>query len=125
MKVSLKELARTLPKPATAEWPDGQFLAEAFAHGTMTLEVFAPRGEDRQAPHRQDRLFLVVSGRSTTLVGDDAGEAAAGDALLVQAGEAFRFAEMSDDFVSWVVSWGPEGGEAEAPSPSVFAAIDA
>ncbi len=125
MKASLKELAKTLPKPTTAARPNGQFLAEAFAHGTMTLEVFAPRGEDRQTPHHQDRLFLVVSGRSATLFGDDAGEAAAGDALLVEAGEAFRFAEMSDDFVAWIVSWGPEGGEAEAPSPSVFAAIDA
>ncbi|NDW04134.1 cupin domain-containing protein [Jiella pacifica] len=125
MKVSLKELAKTLPKPANVEWPDGQFFAEAFAHGTMTLEVFAPSGEDRQGPHHQDRLFLVASGRSATLLGSDAGEAVSGDALLVQAGETVRFSQTSDDFVCWVVSWGPEGGEAEAPSPSVFAAIDA
>ena len=125
MKVSLPQIARMLPRPATAAWPDGQFFAEAFAHGTMTLEVFAPRGEDRQGPHHQDRLFLVVSGRSVTLLDGDVGEAASGDALLVQAGEAFRFTELSGDFACWVVSWGPEGGEAEAPSPSVFAAIDA
>lgn len=125
MKVSLPKIAQTLPRPATAEWPDGQFLAEVFAHGTMTLEVFAPRGEDRQAPYHQDRLFLVASGQSATRLGDEAGEVAAGDALLVQANETVRFEAMSEDFVCWVVSWGPEGGEAEAPSPSVFAAIDA
>ena len=125
MKVSLPKIAKSLPGPADAESPDGRFFVEAFAHGTMTLEVFAPQGEDRTAQHHQDRLFLVASGHSVTHLGDEAGEAAAGDALLVQAGETVRFQAMSEDFVCWVVSWGPEGGEAEAPSPSVFAAIDA
>ncbi|MBO0904623.1 hypothetical protein [Jiella sonneratiae] len=125
MKVSLASLLSKLPGPASTAFPGGRFAAEAFAHGTMTLEVHAPRGEDAQDPYHQDRLFVVASGRAATLSGDGTGAVGAGDALLVEAGEAFRFAEMSDDFAAWVVSWGPEGGEAEAPSPSVFAAIDA
>jgi quercetin dioxygenase-like cupin family protein len=35
----------------------------------------------------------------------------AGDALFVAAGRPHRFENFSDDFVVWVVFYGPEGGE--------------
>ena len=125
MKLSLSTLLGRLPRPATAEWPDGVFDVEAMAHGTMSLQVFAPRGEDRQRPHAQDELYIVASGTSEFIRDGERAQVAAGDALFVRAGVEHRFVDMSDDFVTWVIFWGPEGGEAPAPSPSVFAAIDA
>ncbi|TFF25577.1 cupin domain-containing protein [Jiella endophytica] len=125
MKVSLASLLSKLPRQATAERPDGLFVAEAFAHGTMTLEAFAPRSEAQQTSHFQDRVFIVTRGSATTLTDGERGEVREGDALLVEAHDAFTFEATSEDFVAWIVSWGPEGGEAEAPNPSVFAAIDA
>lgn len=125
MKLSLPALAAKLPRPATAEWPDGVFDIEALAHGTMSLQVFAPRGEDRQQPHIQDELYIVASGSSDFIRDGERETVSAGDALFVRAGVEHRFVGMSDDFVTWVIFWGPAGGEAPAPSPSVFAAIDA
>ena len=125
MKHSLSALVGKLPRPATAEWPDGVFDIEAMAHGTMSLQVFAPRGEDRQRPHAQDELYIVASGTSDFIRDGERERVAAGDALFVRAGIEHRFVDMSDDFVTWVIFWGPEGGEAPVISPSVFAAIDA
>lgn len=125
MKLSLPALVGKLPRPATAEWPDGVFDIEALAHGTMSLQVFAPRGEDRQQPHDQDELYIVAAGTSDFIRDGEEESVAASDALFVRAGIEHRFFNMSDDFVTWVIFWGPAGGEAPAPSPSVFAAIDA
>ena len=125
MKHSLYSLVGKLPRPATAEWPDGVFDIEAMAHGTMSLQVFAPRDEDRQRPHAQDELYIVASGTSDFIRDGERESVAAGDALFVRAGIEHRFVGMSDDFVTWVIFWGPEGGEAPVVSPSVFAAIDA
>ncbi|NDV87090.1 cupin domain-containing protein [Aurantimonas aggregata] len=125
MKLSLPALVGKLPRPATAEWPDGVFDIEALAHGTMSLQVFAPRGEDRQQPHDQDELYIVAAGTSDFIRDGEEESVAAGDALFVRAGIEHRFFNMSDDFVTWVIFWGPAGGEAPAPSPSVFATIDA
>ncbi|MBO0662167.1 hypothetical protein LQ948_07260 [Jiella sp. MQZ9-1] len=125
MQVSLRDVLQKLPGPQSAAWPEGRFAAEVLAHGTMTLEVFAPRGRSDQAPRPEDRLVIIAAGQAATKSGDDAGTVMAGDALLVPAGDTFQIIQPSDDFIAWIVAWGPEGGEAEAPSPSVFAAIDA
>ena len=125
MKASLKDFLERLPRPATADWPDGRFDVETLSHGTMSLQVFAPRGTDHQKPHQQDELYIVVSGTSGFVHDGERADVAAGDALFVPAGDEHRFEAMSDDFVTWVVFYGPAGGEAEAPEPSVFAAIDA
>lgn len=39
------------------------------------------------------------------------GAPAAGDTLFVAAGVTHRFEQFSDDFVTWVVFYGPQGGE--------------
>lgn len=111
MKASLKELLARLPGPKTAAWPDGEPFTEALRHGSMSVEVFAPRGRDTQTPHSQDELYFVVSG---TALFEHAGwraAVAAGDVLFVPASDRHHFEEMSADFVTWVVFWGPQGGE--------------
>jgi hypothetical protein len=35
-----------------------------------------------------------------------------GDATFAPAGWSHRFEDFRDDFATWVVSWGPKGGEA-------------
>lgn len=125
MKVSLADLLAKLPKPAAADWPDGVPFERAMAHGTMSLELFAPRGTDHQRPHDQDEIYIVVSGTSDLLLDGERTEAKAGDAIFVRAGVDHRFAGMSEDFVTWIVFFGPEGGEEPAPAPSPFATIDA
>ena len=112
MRIALDEVRARLPLPATGKWPLGVFDVEALRHGTMSLQLFAPRGEDFQSPHRQDELYVVVAGTGVFRRGDVRFPFASGDVLFVPAGEEHRFEVFSDDFVAWVIFWGPDGGEA-------------
>ena len=111
MKASLDQLLRHLPGPVTADWPGGEPFTEAMRHGTMSVEVFAPRGRDAQTPHEQDELYFVVSGTADFEVDGKKGPVKVGDVLFVAARVPHHFEAMSADFVTWVVFWGPEGGE--------------
>jgi mannose-6-phosphate isomerase-like protein (cupin superfamily) len=82
-----------------------------LAHGSMTVELFRPQGMDTQTPHMQDELYLIRSGSSSFLRDGERVSVAAGDVLFVPAGMDHRFEDFSDDFDTWVIFWGPEGGE--------------
>jgi quercetin dioxygenase-like cupin family protein len=43
-------------------------------------------------------------------------EFAPGDAFFVPAGVPHRFTRFSEGFATWVVFWGPDGGEREEPT---------
>lgn len=81
------------------------------ARGTMILEIYAPRGIDDQQPHAQDELYFVVSGSGTFFCDGTRVSFGPGDALFAGAGVEHRFEDFTDDFATWVVFYGPEGGE--------------
>ena len=54
--------ARLAPIPAGAR------SATLMHHGSMTLRYYAPAGEDRQTPHDQDEIYLVISGEGWFVV---------------------------------------------------------
>jgi mannose-6-phosphate isomerase-like protein (cupin superfamily) len=83
----------------------------ALRHGTMKLGLYAPLGEDTQGPHKQDELYFVVSGRGYFERGDERRPFGARDVIFVPAGEHHRFVEFTQDFATWVVFWGSDGGE--------------
>jgi len=82
-----------------------------MAHGTLEVEIYAPRGTDPQTPHTKDELYVVMSGTGTFVRGDDQTPFGPGDVLFVPAGMVHRFEGFTDDFAVWVIFWGPEGGE--------------
>lgn len=114
MKAAWNESIARIPGPPTEQWPQGVPFAQVLRHGTMSVEIFAPRGADTQTPHEQDELYLVKSGDAQFVLEDRRDAVAAGDVLFVPAGARHRFERMSPDFVTWVVFWGPVGGEAAA-----------
>jgi mannose-6-phosphate isomerase-like protein (cupin superfamily) len=89
----------------------GERFVELFQHGTLSVELYAPRGRDPQAPHTRDEVYVVVQGRGLFRNGPDRHSFAAGDLLFVPAGVEHRFEEFSDDLAVWVIFYGPEGGE--------------
>jgi mannose-6-phosphate isomerase-like protein (cupin superfamily) len=111
MKFSYQEWLNQLPKPPNEKWREGVWDIEAFKHGTMSLEVFAPHNRDYQTPHMQDELYFVVQGRGEFVLENERIPFEVGDALFVPAGKSHHFENFSDDFVTWVVFWGPQGGE--------------
>jgi mannose-6-phosphate isomerase-like protein (cupin superfamily) len=102
---------RRLPGPVTGQWPGGERFAEAFRHGSMSVELYAPVAEDPQAPHAQDELYFIQSGSGTFVLGGESHEFAPGDCFFVAAGVEHRFTQFTPGFATWVVFWGPEGGE--------------
>jgi len=48
--------------------------------------------------------------------GGDTQEFGPGDCLFVQAGPEHRFTRFDEDFITWVIFYGPQGGEANTSS---------
>ncbi len=86
--------------------------AAVFAHGSLEVELYAPRGHDPQTPHARDEVYVVVAGHGRFFCDGETRDFAPGELLFVPAGMAHHFLDFSDDFVTWVLFYGPEGGEA-------------
>ena len=83
----------------------------ALDRGTLELGFYSPIEVDRQQPHDQDEVYVVVSGSGRFLNGDSVTEFGPGDALFVPAGVEHKFLDFTDDTEMWVVFYGPVGGE--------------
>jgi mannose-6-phosphate isomerase-like protein (cupin superfamily) len=101
----------TIAEARVAPIPPGRQSSLLMQHGSMQLRFYAPRGPDRQTPHDQDELYVVASGRGTFFVGGQRVPFGPGDVLFAAAKVEHRFEDFSDDFATWVVFYGPAGGE--------------
>ena len=91
--------------------PDGKPFVLAHEHGSLSVELYAPRGVDAQTPHRRDEVYVVVRGEGWFVNGPDRHRFGPGDLLFVAAGVEHRFEDFTDDLAVWVVFYGPDGGE--------------
>ena len=105
MRVTVEESLRKLPGP------DGELWVELLRHGTLSVELYAPRGSDSQSPHSRDEVYVVVHGTGEFVSGDSRQRFGPGDLLFVPALVTHRFERFTDDLVVWVIFYGPEGGE--------------
>jgi len=101
------------PQAALARLPGegGAAWRTLFEHGSLELEIYAPQGRDPQEPHSRDEIYVVISGSGYFRNGDRRHAFKAGDLMFVPAGVVHRFEDFSDDFSTWVIFYGPEGGE--------------
>jgi mannose-6-phosphate isomerase-like protein (cupin superfamily) len=90
---------------------DGKPSATLFDHGTLEIKMYAPVGKDLQTPHKRDEVYIIARGSGVFLNNGHRSSVRAGDFLFVPAGIEHRFEEFSDDFATWVLFYGPEGGE--------------
>ncbi len=82
-----------------------------FEHGTLSVEIYRPNKVDKQQPHSRDEVYVVISGNGYFIKGEDRMPFGPGDFLFVPAFVEHRFVDFSEDFVTWVLFYGPEGGE--------------
>lgn len=111
VKASLQNLLQCLPGPKTERWPDGERFAEAFGHGSLVVELYAPVGVDPQTPHDRDEVYFVMSGSGEFVMAGERSQFQTGDALFVASGVEHRFENFTSDFTTWVIFYGPSGGE--------------
>jgi mannose-6-phosphate isomerase-like protein (cupin superfamily) len=84
---------------------------ELLRHGSLSVEVYRPRGADRQGVHDRDEVYVVIAGSGTFFCDGERRPFVAGALLFVPAGIEHRFEEFSEDFSTWVLFYGPHGGE--------------
>ncbi len=87
--------------------------ATLYVHGSLKVMLYSPDGEDKQIPHDRDEVYFIASGAGEFQLGDSRFAFGPGDVIFVPAGAEHRFAEFGDDLASWVMFYGPTGGEAE------------
>lgn len=122
----MPELSATLAAVRALPRPADHHSMPVLRHGSLELRMMRPAKTDDQTPHDRDELYIVATGAAVLLRGvshspfdeepllADAEEripVGPGDAVVVPAGTPHRFTEFGDDFSTWVVFWGPEGGE--------------
>jgi mannose-6-phosphate isomerase-like protein (cupin superfamily) len=115
----MKDWVVSLAAAKAAPTSPGRVSSLHMQHGSMELRYYAPKGTDTQTPHDQDEIYIVASGRGTVVSGPseerlERKSYGPGDAIFVPAGHVHRFQDFSEDFGTWVVFWGPKGGEAGA-----------
>lgn len=107
-RIALADIEPRIPGPG------GQRFAVAFARGSLSVELYIPRGFDPQQPHDRDEPYVVVRGRGELVSGNSRQPFGPGDALFAPAGVPHRFEGFTDDFATWVMFYGPRGGEQPA-----------
>jgi mannose-6-phosphate isomerase-like protein (cupin superfamily) len=90
----------------------GRTSSELFKHGSLVLRICKPDKVDLQTPHSRDEAYLVISGSGFFMNSGTRRPFQAGEFLFAAAGAEHRFEEFTDDFATWVIFYGPDGGEA-------------
>jgi len=79
----------------------------------MSVEIYRPVITDKQTPHTQDELYVIISGSGDFFNAGDRYAFQPGDVLFVPAGAEHRFENFTDDFATWVIFYGPLDGEGD------------
>ncbi|MEQ1815122.1 MAG: cupin domain-containing protein, partial [Nitrosomonas sp.] len=111
MKSTVADVLKKIPGKVCVEWPMGEPFAQAFSHGSMSVELYVPKGADIQTPHDQDELYFIHSGHGEFVVAGERHKFEPGMVFFLAAHVEHRFENFSPDFSTWVVFWGPKGGE--------------
>jgi mannose-6-phosphate isomerase-like protein (cupin superfamily) len=104
--MDLHHLADLLADQSSAGKPYLEFLrSESLSVGLYVLRA----GQlDRQQPHREDEVYVVMSGSSRFTAGEETREVSAGDTIFVAAGVPHRFHDITADMQLIVVFAPPE-----------------
>ncbi|HMQ80523.1 MAG TPA: cupin domain-containing protein [Ignavibacteria bacterium] len=89
----------------------GKEFVEFFSHGSLVFELYKPDEVDKQTPHTRDEVYIIASGNGRFFSAGTFVDFAPGNFLFVPAGAEHRFLDFTEDFSTWVIFYGPEGGE--------------
>ncbi|HVY05398.1 MAG TPA: cupin domain-containing protein [Burkholderiales bacterium] len=85
--------------------------AFVFERGSLQVKMYRPTGTDLQKPHTRDEVYVIARGSGTFVNNGERHAFEAGDMLFVPAGDEHRFESFTSDFCTWVLFYGPDGGE--------------
>jgi mannose-6-phosphate isomerase-like protein (cupin superfamily) len=106
--IHLAEARRMIPGP------DGEHSLSFLQRGTLNVKLSLPVLPNRQTPHTQDELYVIIRGRGVLFHDGTRDPFESGDLLFVAAGTDHHFEDFTEDLAVWVIFYGPEGGEVPA-----------
>jgi len=77
--------------------------------GNLSLDIYKPKGADKQKPHDRDEVYVVISGNGILNTNGKRTDCKQGDLFFVPAGMEHRFEGFSNDFSTWVIFTGSKG----------------
>src|ERR1700743_2374331 len=89
MKATVKEALALLNKTP------GKLFETVMANGAMSVEIYRPIKTDLQTPHKQDELYIIISGSGVFLNDGSRTGFGPGGVLFVPAGIEHRFEVFS------------------------------
>jgi len=92
----------------------GPHFVSLMQRGTLNVFLSLPVSPNRQTPHAQDEVYVIVRGRGVLFHGGERDPFGAGDLLFVSAGTEHWFEDFTEDLAVWVIFYGPNGGEVPA-----------
>jgi len=106
--IRLEEAQLGIPGPA------GEHAVLVLQRGTLDVKLSFPERPNRQTPHEQDEVYVIIRGRGVLFHDGSRDPFEPGDLLFVAAGVEHRFEDASEDFAVWRMFYGPQGGEIPA-----------
>jgi mannose-6-phosphate isomerase-like protein (cupin superfamily) len=91
----------------------GEHAIALFQHGTLTVKLSQPVPPNRQTPHEQDELYVVVRGCGVLVHDGRRDSFETGDLMFIAAGTEHHVEDFSEDLTVWVIFYGQQGGEAQ------------
>jgi mannose-6-phosphate isomerase-like protein (cupin superfamily) len=98
------DLADLLDRQVASGRPYLEFVRSADL--SVGLYVLPAGAVDRQQPHTEDEVYVVMSGRATVRVGDEDRPVRPGAVVFVAAGVEHRFHSIEED-LHLLVAFGP------------------
>ena len=80
-------------------------------HGSLSVELYAPKEKDLQTPHEQDEIYVIIQGYGKFQLEEQLFDFKPHDVIFVPAGAKHRFTSFTEEFETWVIFYGPKGGE--------------
>jgi mannose-6-phosphate isomerase-like protein (cupin superfamily) len=94
--------------------PSGERSVLVLKRGTLDVRLSVPVPPNRQTPHDQDEIYVIVRGRGVFVHDGKRDPFGPGDLLFVAAGVEHHYEDFSDDLALWRVFYGAHGGEVAA-----------
>ena len=110
--IRLAEAQRRIPGPS------GPHFVNVLQRGTVRALLSNPLSPNRQTPHAQDEVYVVVRGRGVIFHDGRRDRFETGDVIFIAAGVEHWFEDFTEDLAVWVVFYGPEGGEVPQGRPT-------
>ena len=104
-KLTPGEIAAKIPAP------NGDRFFVALERGELQIELYMPGKVDDQTPHRRDECYVIVEGTGNFEMDGEIVPFEAGDFFFVPAGVEHRFLDYGASMKTWVIFYGPDGGE--------------